>query len=129
LVVEDELAIARAYARTLTSYGYEVENASDGEAARSLLQGRSFDVIVSDVWMPGMDGIDVVRAARAHDLDVAVIVLTGAPSEEVAERALESGAMMYLVKPFDLRALVQVVANGVRVTRLARVRRAAVVVT
>ncbi len=126
MVVDDELAIARAYARTLSSAGCEVESASDGEAARKLLESASFDVIISDVWMPGMDGIEVLRAARARDLDVSVILLTGAPTEDAAAKAVESGALLYLVKPLDLRALVQVVENGARMTRMARLKRAAV---
>jgi DNA-binding NtrC family response regulator len=126
LVVDDELAIARAYARSLSAAGYDVASAGDGEAARQLLDGRPFDAIVSDVWMPGMDGIEVLREARARDLDVAVILITGAPSEEAAARAVENGALLYLVKPIDLRAFVQVVANGVRMTRIARLKRAAV---
>lgn len=126
MVVDDELAIARAYARSLSSAGCEVATACDGEAARRLLQTESFDVIVSDVWMPGMDGIEVLRAARARDLDVSVILLTGAPTEEAALKAVESGVLLYLVKPFDLRALVQVVENGARITQLARRKRAAI---
>lgn len=124
MVVDDELAIARAYIRSLSAAGFDVASASDGEAARRLLENSSFDVIVSDVWMPGLDGIEVLRAARARDLDVSVILLTGAPMEEAAMKAVESGVLLYLVKPFELRALVQVVENGARITQIARRKRA-----
>jgi EAL domain-containing protein (putative c-di-GMP-specific phosphodiesterase class I) len=127
LVVDDELVIARALSRTLVAAGYHVSTASDGETAQELLSRESFDVIVSDVWMPGIDGIGVLRAARERDLDVAVILMTGSPRAEDAARAVASGALMYLVKPIEPRALVQVVQNGVRMTRIARLRRAATV--
>jgi EAL domain-containing protein (putative c-di-GMP-specific phosphodiesterase class I) len=126
MVVDDELAIARAYARTLSAADCEVETASDGESARRLLERGPFDVIVSDVLMPGMDGIEVLCAARERDLDVSVILLTGAPTEDAAAKAVESGALLYLVKPLDPRAFVQVVMNGARMTRMARLKRAAV---
>jgi EAL domain-containing protein (putative c-di-GMP-specific phosphodiesterase class I) len=125
LVVDDELAVARAYARALTSDGYEVETAGDGDNAQGLLETSSFDVIVSDVQMPGKGGIDVLRAARARDLDVSVILVTGTPSEEVAARAVENGALLYLTKPIDHRTLLQVVHNGARMTAVARLKRAA----
>jgi EAL domain-containing protein (putative c-di-GMP-specific phosphodiesterase class I) len=126
LVVDDELAIARSYVRALSAAGFEVESAGDGESARKLLEGPPFDVIVSDVWMPGMDGIAVLRATRTRDLDVAVILLTGAPNEDAAAQAVENGALLYLVKPLELRALVQIVTHGARMTRIARLKRAAV---
>jgi EAL domain-containing protein (putative c-di-GMP-specific phosphodiesterase class I) len=125
--VDDELAIARAFSRTLVAAGYQVETASDGQTAKDRLARGSFDVILSDVWMPGIDGIDVLRAARASDLDVSVILITGTPRSEDAARAVAHGALLYLVKPIDARALVQVVQNGVRMTKIARLRRAATV--
>ncbi len=123
LLVEDELAIARAYARALSIAGLEVVHASDGAAAVRNLENATFDVVLSDIWMPGSDGIDVLRVARSRDQDVSVILITGAPSPEGAVKAAENGALLYLAKPFELRSLVQVVANGVRLTEVARKKR------
>jgi DNA-binding NtrC family response regulator len=124
LLVEDELAIARAYSRALSAAGLDVVHAGDGASAILNLEISTFDVVLSDVWMPGTDGIDVLRVARSRDQDVSVILITGAPSPEGAVKAAESGALLYLAKPFELRSLVQVVANGVLLTEAARKRRA-----
>ena len=125
LVVDDELALARAYSKMLTAAGHEVEMASDGAAAKACLERSTFDVVVSDVAMPGMDGLAVLRTARLRDFDLSVILVTGTPTEDGAAKAVALGALLYLVKPFDLKALVQVVENGARMTKVARLKRAA----
>ncbi|MEO7736227.1 MAG: response regulator, partial [Kofleriaceae bacterium] len=76
LVVEDELAILRAYARALSGGGYEVTQATDGERAYEIAKSQRFHAIVSDVGLPGMTGLELLRAVRQHDLDVPVILLT-----------------------------------------------------
>lgn len=125
LVVDDELAIVRAYTKSLGANGYQVETASDGVVARQRLQESSFDAVICDVAMPGLDGLSVLRAMREHNPDVPVILLTGSPTEEDAVKAIENGALLYLVKPIELRSLVQVVDNAVRLCRLAKRRREA----
>src|SRR6201999_4355119 len=97
--------------------GYVAETAGDGAAASALLRDRQFDVILSDVHMPGLDGIELLRVVRERDLDVPVILLTGAPDVETAARALEYGAFRYLIKrkAVDAGALVKLVQEGGRV--------------
>ena len=114
LVVDDELALGRACARSLEHGGHRVVVATDGVKAAELLEGGRFDVLVCDVWMPGMTGLDLLRAVRARDTGLHVVLLTGTPKAEDAEEAAESGALMYLVKPIELRVLVQVVDHAWR---------------
>ncbi len=123
LVVDDEPALLRAYTRALTRDGYEARGATDGVRAKELLAESRFDVIISDVCMPGMDGIELLRAVRRIDVDVPVILVTGAPTSRGAGEAVESGALLYLVKPVEFRALLQVVEHAIRLHRIARLKR------
>ncbi len=125
LVVDDDPDVLRGVVRLLRSQGYSVTSASNGaDAARSLL-GRSFDVIVSDIKMPGMDGIQLLREVREHDLHVPVVLVTGEPAVSTAVQALEYGAFHYLTKPVDTEALVRAVSKAVSMHRMARVKQQA----
>lgn len=117
LVVDDELALGRACARSLEHGGHHVVTATDGIKARELVEGGSFDVLVCDVWMPGMNGLELLRALREHDSGVRVVLLTGAPTSEDADAAAAAGAVMYLIKPLDPRVLLQVVEHAWRLRR------------
>ncbi|HEY4118412.1 MAG TPA: EAL domain-containing protein [Byssovorax sp.] len=125
LVVDDELAVLRAYERMLVSAGYVVAIATDGLKARALFDADRFDVIVSDIAMPGLDGLGLLRAVRGRDLDVPVVLVTGEPTAETASRAVEYGAFGYLKKPVAARALLDVIAHAVRLHELARLKRRA----
>jgi EAL domain-containing protein (putative c-di-GMP-specific phosphodiesterase class I)/CheY-like chemotaxis protein len=123
LAVDDEPAIARLYARVLGQHGYQVVIATNGLEAKELLDKTPFDVIVSDVSMPGMTGIELLRAVRERDLDVPVVIVTGTPSDEAAAKAVEYGALMFLVKPLAHHTLVNIVSQGVTLHRLATAKR------
>lgn len=123
LVVDDELAILRTFARVLGSGGYTVITATDGVAAKALIDHERFDVILSDICLPGLSGIELLRAARQRDLDVPVVLLTGTPSEDGPDEAVELGALLYLVKPIEVRSLIQVVDHAAHLHKLARFRR------
>src|SRR4029079_18566823 len=101
LLVDDEPAIARAYARTLGAAGFTVVTASDGREAADAAREKSFDVIGSDIAMPTMDGIELLRTVREYDLDVPFVIMTGGPAVDSAARAMEYGALRYLVKPVE----------------------------
>src|SRR6187455_922133 len=77
LLVDDEPGIARAYARTLGTAGFTVITAADGNEAAQAARDKSFDVIVSDIAMPGMDGLELLRTVREVDLDVPFVIMTG----------------------------------------------------
>jgi DNA-binding NtrC family response regulator len=98
LVVDDDPDVLAVYTEILAETGYAVDSASDGFRAIEFLSAKSYDVIVSDIAMPGMDGIQFLRAVRDFDLDVPVILSTGNPALETAVRAVEEGAFRYLFK-------------------------------
>jgi EAL domain-containing protein (putative c-di-GMP-specific phosphodiesterase class I) len=124
-LVDDEPSLRRGVARLLGAAGYEVSSAANGREAMELIERTTFDVIVSDIRMPGMDGLSLLRAVRARDLDVPVVFLTGSPSLETAMQAVEHGAFRYLKKPIDGTELTSLVRLAAQVGRLARVRREA----
>jgi EAL domain-containing protein (putative c-di-GMP-specific phosphodiesterase class I) len=128
LVVDDEPVTARGYARSLAAGGYKVAVAHDGREAAALAKGRQFDVIISDIAMPDMDGLALLRVIRETDLDVPMIFMTGSPALESALAAIEYGAFRYLVKPISPEAMMDAVARAVGVHKLARVRREAALV-
>jgi EAL domain-containing protein (putative c-di-GMP-specific phosphodiesterase class I) len=125
LLVDDDLLVARGYERYLKSIGYAVETRDDGPAAVALFKETGFDVIISDVNMPGMSGLQLLRAIREHDLDVPVIIMTGGPDIQTAIEAIEYGALRYLTKPIDGDSLAAIVGRAVRMHQMARVRREA----
>ena len=100
LVVDDDAPIRRMLVRTLTAEGFEATASPDGGAALAAIEGSAPDVLVLDVSMPGLDGLEVCRRVRAKGLGFPVLLLTA--RDAVAERVagLEAGADDYLVKPF-----------------------------
>jgi EAL domain-containing protein (putative c-di-GMP-specific phosphodiesterase class I) len=125
LLVDDDERLTRAYARMLVADGYEVHTRGDGLAAIEAVRDNEFDVVLSDIDMPRLDGIGLIERVRQHDQDVPVVLLTGNPTLETAIAAVERGAMRYLQKPVDAAKLRSTVANAVRLHRLARAKRQA----
>ena len=102
LVVDDEETIRTALARFLRSRGYEVEVAESGIAALIMLERQRFVLMVCDVRMPGMTGLEVVPEALQLDADLAILMLSAVNDAPTATDALSHGAMDYLVKPIEL---------------------------
>lgn len=125
LVVDDEEALVRVHARTLSKEGYRVETAADGDAALHAISQTSFDVILTDIDMPGINGLTLLERIRAHDLDVPVVMITGNPLLDTAMKAMEHGAFRYLTKPVQHDILVNVANDAVRLHNLAKAKRAA----
>jgi EAL domain-containing protein (putative c-di-GMP-specific phosphodiesterase class I) len=125
LVVDDEPPILRIVDRVLATRGCVTVCCQDGLDAARRLDSSDFDVVISDISMPGMSGIELLRKVREHDLDVPVILMTGAPAIGTAVKAVEFGAFRYLTKPFDLDELGQVVSRAARLYRIARMKREA----
>ncbi|MDP9034017.1 MAG: EAL domain-containing protein [Myxococcota bacterium] len=123
LVADDENAFARAVGRVLTSAGFDVTTVDSGDAAADAVAGRSFEVILSDIEMPGMSGVELLGLVREHDLDVPVILMTGAPSLETALEAIALGALQYIVKPVANDVLVAAVERACRLHRMGRMKR------
>ncbi len=122
LVVDDDALFARTMRRLLEP-SYEVVTAGDGKAALELVAKRAFDAILSDIEMPGISGVALLSAVREHDLDVPVILMTGAPTVETAIDAVSLGALQYLVKPVDNEVVLKAVERATRLHRMARMKR------
>jgi EAL domain-containing protein (putative c-di-GMP-specific phosphodiesterase class I) len=125
LVVDDDPALLRLHVRALASAGFEVISAPDGIHAVKAIEQGAFDVILSDIDMPGLDGMKLLAHVRSYDLDVPVVLITGAPSVETAARAMELGALRYLVKPVELRAIIGITQDAVYLHRIAKAKRKA----
>lgn len=123
LVVDDEETIRVALARYLRSQGYTVEVAENGTAAIGRLEQERFGVMVCDVRMPDMTGLDVVPKARRLDGDLAILMLTAVNDAGTATDALSHGAMDYLVKPVQLAQLQDAVVRAAHRRQLEIERR------
>jgi EAL domain-containing protein (putative c-di-GMP-specific phosphodiesterase class I) len=125
LVVDDDEALLRATARHLRKSGFDVTAATDGEEGVACLSEATFDVILSDISMPGMNGIEFLRKVREHDLDIPVLLMTGDPSLDTALHAIEYGAFGYVAKPFDPDELVTRLRRAATLHAMARLKRQA----
>jgi two-component system response regulator AtoC len=118
LVVDDEEPFRRLLKKELTRKGYAVEVAADGGEALRILRDRSFDVVLLDVIMPGVDGISLMKALKEDPGSPAIIVLTGRATVETAVEAMKNGAYDYLTKPYKLDELVIVIDRAYEYSRL-----------
>ena len=125
LLVDDEPLIIKCLGRLLAAAGLKVTSAPDGNQAVTLLGSTSFDVIVSDIKMPTLDGLSLLRSIRGRDLDVPVIFMTGSPDLETVVEAMEFGAFGYLTKPVKGGELISAIERAALTHRLALVRREA----
>ena len=127
LVVDDDPPMRRAIQRQLTAEGWTVILAENGlDGVHAMREGREhFDCVVSDVNMPELDGFGLIAAIRRYDDDLPVLLMTADPSLDGAVRAIESGAVSYLAKPFDAETLASAVARAARRHGVARMRRRA----
>jgi DNA-binding NtrC family response regulator len=117
LVVDDKENILKLFARILGD-AYEVTSAADGARAISLIGAQDFDVIVTDLRMPGADGFEVLRAAKARAPETEVVMMTAYATVQDAVTAMKEGAYDYLQKPFDPDDAVLVVARALERKRL-----------
>jgi UDP-3-O-acyl N-acetylglucosamine deacetylase len=102
LIVDDEASILRSLEGILADEGFHVIHARDGEAALQLIQEQPFDLVLLDIWMPGMDGIQTLQRMKAMRSSVCVIVMSGHGNIETAVKATRLGAFDYLEKPLSL---------------------------
>ena len=126
LLVEDDDAVARLFGKILQSASYDVVQAWDGNDAKRLVEETTFDAIVTDISMPSMNGIELLKVVRSRDGDVPVVLVTGKPETASAIDAVHYGALRYLVKPVKPRELRQAVAEAIEAHEMAKVKAAAV---
>ncbi|MEL0065909.1 MAG: EAL domain-containing protein [Gammaproteobacteria bacterium] len=126
LVIDDDKQVSRLVGRALTrSDEFQVSTVAEPGIGLLKAKQEQFDVIVSDLSMPGMDGLELLRGIRTFDLDIPIILLTGTPSIETAQKALELGAFRYLTKPFQAEELVDLCKQASFAHRIARLKRQA----
>jgi two-component system KDP operon response regulator KdpE len=114
LLVDDESAIRRALRPPLVELGFQVLDVSRGEEALQMLRASSFDVVLLDVNMPGIGGIETLRRIRAFAPRLPILMLTVRDAEEEKVAALELGADDYVTKPFSTRELIARIRTAVR---------------
>jgi DNA-binding NtrC family response regulator len=120
LVVDDEANARTALAELLKEDGYVVETAADGFKALGKLADFSPDLVLTDLKMPGMDGLELLRKVRAHDEDAVVLVMTAFGAVETAVTAMKEGAADYLTKPLNMTELTLVLHRETERLRLRR---------
>jgi len=118
LVVDDEVRQMTALCNTLRDQGYETTGFSAGQPALEALRSTKFDLLLTDLMMPEMDGITFLRAALALDPTLVGVVMTGHGTIETAVEAMKSGALDYILKPFKLSAVIPVLSRAMTVRRL-----------
>ncbi len=112
LVVDDEQAVRDLLAKTLTMADYDVDSAPDGASAIDRLRAVEYDLLITDLKMPGMDGLSVIREARRTAPDLPVIIITGYSTEASAIEAINLGVAGYLTKPFRLPRILAAAARA-----------------
>ena len=119
LIVDDEAAQMRALCDTLRDQGYETAGFTSGEDALRALQEKPFDLLLTDLLMPGTDGVALLAAALKIDPQLVGILMTGQGTIETAVRAMQAGALDYILKPFKVSTLLPVLARAASVRRLS----------
>ncbi|MGC8792353.1 MAG: sigma-54-dependent transcriptional regulator [Bryobacteraceae bacterium] len=123
LIVDDEQVVRDSLVHWFTEEGYRVEAAASAAEALARLTAGDVDLIIADIRMPGMDGLELLEKIQSEQLDTGVIIMTGYASVESAVRALKHGAFDYITKPFDPDDLSVVVRNALEQQRLKRENR------
>jgi DNA-binding response OmpR family regulator len=114
LIVDDEEELVATIAERLQIRGIQAQTANDGETALKMIESNPPQVIVLDVMMPGMGGIEILQKMNAQNLQIPVILLTGYGSTEQGMEGLKYGAFDYLMKPCDLNVLINKIQEAAK---------------
>ncbi|MCD6269380.1 MAG: sigma-54-dependent Fis family transcriptional regulator, partial [Deltaproteobacteria bacterium] len=112
LVVDDEDVIRRGICRVMEGRGYQAEAAESGYGAVEKLQKTPFSIVITDLKMPGMDGIEVLKAIKILQPEVPVIIITGYSTVDTAVEAMKNGAFDYIAKPFTPDQMIEMVEKA-----------------
>jgi len=114
LIVDDEAGVRSSLAGVLRDEGYQVDTVDSGEACLEQVRRKAYDVLLLDIWLPGLDGLDTLEQLRARGLEAEVIMISGHGNIENAVRATKLGAFDFIEKPLSLEKTVLVVRNAIR---------------
>lgn len=120
LIVDDDPNLLRVTSYQLTEAGYDVTTASNGEKAEAILNGDTVDLLLTDVKMPDMDGMELLKRAQSINPDMPVILITAFAEIESAVEAIKDGAVDYIPKPFKRDDLLKKIDRALEATRLRR---------
>ena len=118
LVAEDEADMRSGLRESLAKHGYSVDTAEDGMQAAKRIEGKSYDIVIADLKMPGLDGLAVLRRAKEISPQTALIVITGYGTTESAVKAIRLGAFDHIAKPFSMGRLTSVVEEALRRSKI-----------
>ena len=114
LVVDDEPGVRSSISGVLRDEGFDVYTADSGEECLDKANGAAYDVIVLDIWLPGLDGLTTLQRLRERQIDSQVVIISGHGNIESAVRAIKMGAYDFIEKPLSLEKTVLVVRNALR---------------
>jgi len=112
LIVDDEEELVSTLGERLALRGFQIESATSGEDALRLVGKNDFNVLIVDVKMPGIDGLELTASVKHDKPELPVILLTGHGSVGEAERGMRVGAFEYVMKPIDIDALIEKILNA-----------------
>ena len=118
LVVDDDPVVIRSCDRVLISEGYDIDVAGNGQEAINILQKNNYSLVITDLMMPGVDGIALIKWLRSSKIQTGVVVITGYPSQETIKDALNLGILDYLPKPFTPQVLIDVTSKALRMIKV-----------
>src|SRR5215211_2043621 len=124
LIVDDEAGVRSALSGVLRDEGYTVDAVESGEACLDRVSRAPYDVIVLDIWLPGMDGLATLARLRERRVDAPVVMISGHGNIESAVKAIKLGAFDFVEKPLSIEKTVLVIGNAVRQSRLEAENRA-----
>lgn len=119
LVVDDEVELKNALVEVLLNQSYDVRGCVNGYEALEALRREDFDLMITDLMMPEMDGVALIKAALQIDPNLVPIVMTGSASNDSAAEAKKVGAFEYVLKPFRLKTLMPVLKRALHTRQLA----------
>ena len=119
IVVDDEEIVLSLICDTLEDEGYDIKTASNGEDALKIIEQDNFDLIISDIRMPGIDGIELIKKTREIQPEIGVIFMTGYANLNSAKNAIKQGAFDYIMKPFEISEIRKAVKDAIRIKKEA----------
>jgi DNA-binding response OmpR family regulator len=112
LIIDDEELLTQTFTRLLEKSGYDVYSAKKGEDAICMAEGEDFDLVISDIRMPGQNGVEIVRSIRTMKPQMPVIFITGFADDVLEKAARELKPIAYLHKPFDVLQLLSTIKSN-----------------